>query len=94
MRGIIDPYYTIKVEGWKHIIDWVRLTKRKDISFKEFCKNNRMDYILFSGYVSYMEKMDSDEERLAFVHKQLRRCEDQLNDYNNSKNKWCDCVKN
>ena len=94
MIGITDPYYTLKVEGWKHIIDWVRFTRRKDISFKEFCKNNHMDYILFSGYVYYLDKMESDEKRLAFVHKQLRRCEDQLNDYNNSKNKWCDCVKN
>jgi len=87
-----DPYYTIKVEGWKHIIDWVRL-RTTNISFKEFCKNNRMDYILFSGYVSYMDKMKSDEERLAFVHKQLHRSQCQLNDYNNSKNNWCNCVK-
>ena len=89
-----DPYYTIKVEGWKYIIDWIDLVKTRNISFKEFCKNNRMDYILFSGYVSYMEQMDSDEKRLAFVYKQLHRCQDQLNDYNNKKNKWCTCVKN
>uniref|UniRef100_A0A6C0IHU0 Uncharacterized protein n=1 Tax=viral metagenome TaxID=1070528 RepID=A0A6C0IHU0_9ZZZZ len=88
-----DPYYTIKVEGWKYIIDWIDLVKTRNISFKEFCKNNRMDYILFSGYVSYMDKMKSDEERLAFVHKQLHRSQCQLNDYNNSKNNWCNCVK-
>jgi hypothetical protein len=89
-----DPYYTIKVEGWKHIIDWIDLVKTRNISFKEFCKNNRMDYILFSGYVSYMDKMKSDEERLAFVHKQLHRSQCQLNYYNNTQNNWCTCVKN
>lgn len=73
-----DPYYTIKVDGWKNMIDWVTTT---NISFKDFCMKNRMDYILFSGYESYMEKMSSDEKRLAFVHKQLHRCEEQLKDY-------------
>jgi type III secretory pathway component EscR len=73
-----DPYYTIKVDGWKQMIEWV---KTKDISFKEFCMKNKMDYILFSGYESYIEKMSSHEERLAFVKKQLYKCEAQYEEY-------------
>lgn len=74
-----DPYYSIKVDGWKRMIDWITI---KDISFKDFCMNHKMDYILFSGYASYMEKMASNEERLAFVKKQLRRSEQQYEEYN------------
>ena len=77
-----DPYYTIKVDGWKHMIDWI-ITK--NISFKDFCMNNQMDYILFSGYESYMSKMSSYQERMAFVSKQLRKCEMQLEEYVKSK---------
>ena len=73
-----DPYYSIKVDGWKHMIDWITI---KDISFKGFCMKHKMDYILFSGYASYMEKMASNEERLAFVKKQLRRSEQQYEEY-------------
>ena len=85
-----DPYYTIKVEGWKHMIDWISTT---NISFKDFCMNHKMDYILFSGYLPYMEKMSSEQERLAFVNKQLHKCEAQLNEYMKGKNEWCNCVK-
>jgi len=84
-----DPYYTIKVEGWKHMIDWITT---KDISFKDFCMKNRMDYILFSGYLPYMEKMASDEERLAFVNKQLQKSQQQLEEYIESKMKSCGCL--
>jgi len=83
-----DPYYTIKVDGWKHMIEWIETT---DISFKEFCMKYKMDYILFSGYMSYMEKMASDEERLTYVHKQLHKCELQLNEYITSKIQPCGC---
>ena len=81
-----DPYYTIKIDGWNHMIDWVTTT---NISFKDFCMNNRMDYILFSGYASYMEKMASNEERLAFVRKQLHRSEQQLEEYIERNNEPC-----
>lgn len=85
---MIDPYYTIKVDGWKYMINWVGTT---NTSFKDFCMNNRMDYILFSGYVPYIEQMGSDTERLAFVYKQIHKCEQQLAAYIKSKNEWCDC---
>ena len=81
-----DPYYTIKVDGWKHMIDWLNTSH---ISFKEFCMKHQMDYILFSGYESYISKMNSKEERFAFVYKQLYKCETQLNEYINSKKPLC-----
>jgi len=84
-----DPYYTIKIDGWKHMIDWITAT---DISFKEFCMKHKMDYILFSGYASYMENMGSDEERLAFVNKQINKCQRQLEEYIESKMKSCGCL--
>ena len=83
---MIDPYYTIKVDGWKHMINWLTTN---NTSFKDFCMKNQMDYILFSGYESYMKKMDSYEERVAFVNKQLHRCEEQLQEYINSKKQAC-----
>jgi len=83
---MIDPYYTIKVEGWKHMIDWLTMT---NLSFKDFCMKNQMDYILFSGYESYMKKMNSYEQRLIFVNKQLHRSEEQLQEYINSKKEAC-----
>jgi conjugal transfer/entry exclusion protein len=51
-----------------------------------------MDYILFSGYASYMENMGSDEERLAFVNKQINKCQRQLEEYIESKMKSCGCL--
>uniref|UniRef100_A0A6C0D8H4 Uncharacterized protein n=1 Tax=viral metagenome TaxID=1070528 RepID=A0A6C0D8H4_9ZZZZ len=85
-----DPYYTIKVEGWKHMIDWISSTH---ISFKDFCKNHKMDYILFSGYLPYMEKMETNGERLRFVNKQINKCETQLNEYMKSKTPPCCLAK-
>lgn len=85
-----DPYYLTKVNGWTNMINWITT---KNISFKEFCMNNQMDYILFSGYVPYMTQMGSDEERLAFVNKQINKCQQQLEEYIKSKNtnQWCNC---
>jgi len=83
---MIDPYYTIKVDGWKHMIEWIKMT---NTSFKDFCMKHKMDYILFSGYESYMSKMTSHEDRVAFVHKQLHKCEEQLNEHIQSKTPPC-----
>ena len=85
-----DSYYNTKVDGWMHMINWVTT---KNISFKDFCMKNKMDYILFSGYVPYMTQMESDDKRLAFVNKQINKCQQQLEDYIKSKNtnEWCNC---
>ena len=88
-----DPYYTIKEEGWKHMIDWVDCISTNNTSFKDFCMKHQMDYILFSGYVPYIEKMKSDTERLAFIYKQLHKCEMQLADHIKSKTPSCCLAK-
>ena len=75
---MIDPYYIQKVEGWKNMIHWITT---KDLSFKEFCKQNKMDYILFSGYVSFLANMVSDEERLTFVMKRIADSEEALQNH-------------
>ena len=84
-----DNYYITKIDGWKHMINWITT---KDTLFKNFCMNNHMDYILFSGYVPYMNQMSSDEVRLTFVMKQIHKYEEQLIDYQ-SIQKDCSCCK-
>ena len=67
-----DPYYTEKVKGGTHMIEWITAT---NISFKDFCMKNKMEHMLFSGYIPYMENMRSDEERMKFVTKQITKCD-------------------
>ena len=94
-----DPYYEMKLHGWKQMMDWIGTgtgTSNTNMTFKEFCRKNYMDYIQLSAYIPYLEKMESYEKRLAFVKKQINKSEELLNEHSKSKNKneWCDCPKN
>lgn len=75
----IDQYYLDKVDGWKSMPNWIDNKK----SFKEFCAEYKMNYGLFSGYIPYIEKMKSNDERSRFIDKKITECEKALTDQKN-----------
>ena len=72
---MVDPYFLQKVHGWNSMILWINSNKP---SFRDFCKNNKMDYMLYMGYIPFLQKMNSDEDRLIFITKKINHCENAL----------------
>ena len=69
-----DYYYEEKLTGWTSMLNWINTMS----DFKVFCMNNKMDYILFSGYAPYIKKMQSYDHRLKFVSRQIIKCDNML----------------
>ena len=88
-----DPYYFAKVEGWSHMKEWI-IKKSQGITFRDFCRENSMDYILFSGYAKYMEQIPTDIYRYKYASKQLIESKKKMYRYLDTKkcsNPKCNC---